>query len=48
MKKSFYGILCVMLAITLLPITVFAEQKPTDAANGESVTVIVEVKGDSV
>ena len=48
MKKSFYGILCVLLVITLLPITTFAEQKPIGAANGEIVTVIVEVKGDSI
>ncbi len=48
MKKRFYGMLCVLLAIALLPITAFAAQKPADTSSEEIVTVIVEVKGDAV
>ena len=48
MKKSFYSMLCVLLAIALLPIAAFAAQNPADAKDEEIVTVIVEVKGDAV
>ena len=48
MKKLFNGVLCVLLAITLLPVSVFAGREAADTAGEDIITVIVEVKGDAV